>query len=311
MKKTNVILSFLLAMLLMIGIPSFANASQHEKVDKNNPVFAKDVELAKKVQVKGDKAAGKLQKPAAGAATGVLGDLLPKSGNKYAIVIGISNYPRVNNDLDYCDDDAIDMGQALMQYGFKESNIKYLIDSEQGPPTINATRSEIISAIQALDKIDKVNDEIVFYFSGHGGRGKADDGDNEVTDECIWAHDGTTLVPIWDGELAILFNTFTAKRIIFIFDSCYAGGMTDLAKDGRIIAMASAENSLSAEFSTLSYGEFTYYMIEQGMLAYYADKYDSMPGHDVTIEESWDYAKLYCRYDSITINDAFVNDLLP
>jgi metacaspase-1 len=309
MKKTNIILSSLLALLMMIGIPSFANASQTEKVDKYNPVFAKDVELAKKIQIKGEKGSGKPAKPSSQAASGILG--APVSGNRYAIVIGISNYPGPSNDLDYCDDDAIDMGKALMQYGFKDSNIKYLIDSEQGPPTTNATRTEIISAILALDKIDTVNDEILFYFSGHGGRGKANDGDNEATDECIWAHDGTTLVPIWDGELATLFNYFVAKRIIFVFDSCYAGGMTDLAKDGRIIAMASTENSLSAEFSALSNGEFTYYMVEQGMLAYYAEKYDSIPGYDVTIEESWDYAKLYCRYDLIIINDAFLNDLLP
>ncbi len=93
----------------------------------------------------------------------------------------------------------------------------------------------------------------------------------------------------------------------------YAGGMTDLKGTGRIVAMASTENTLSAEYASLSNGEFTYYMVDKGMIDYLADKYDDLSDDipDVTIEESWDYAKLFCRYDSITISDNFTNDLLP
>ena len=102
---------------------------------------------------------------------------------------------------------------------------------------------------------------------------------------------------------------------------CYGGNatkltvvdVTDLAKPGRIITMASTENTLSYEFSSLGNGEFTYYMIQKGMYGFLADKYDDgadlIP--DVTVEEAWDYAKLNCRYDSITISDGFENDLLP
>jgi metacaspase-1 len=314
MKKTIFRLSIVLLALFTLVTPNAVMASQPEKVDKYNPVFARDVELAKKVQVKGDKPAGKPQKPAAGAATGTLGDPILTNGNKYAIVIGISNYPGTNNDLNYCDDDAVDMIAALKQYGFTDNNIFKFIDSESASAPINATRESIISAIDALDEIDTANDEIVFFFSGHGGRGKADDFDTEVTDECIWVHDSLKLVPIWDGELAKEFSTFLATRIIFIFDSCYAGGMTDLKKDGRVIAMASGENSLSAEFATLSNGEFTHYMIEEGMYYFQADKYDHdglLDTHDVTVEEAWDYAKLKCSYDIVVISDLFPKDLLP
>lgn len=311
MKKIIFCLSILLVMLLMLSIPSTVTASQPVKVDEHVPVFAKDVELAKKVQIKGDKGSGKPGKPTAGVATGKLGE--PVNGTKYAIVVGISNYPGTNNDLDYCDDDARDMIQALTQYGFESINIKPLIDSE-GSGSLVATRYNIISAIEDLAPIVTADDEVVFFFSGHGGRAKANDFDNELIDECIWAHDGSSsLVPIWDGELAVLFGNYNTNRIIFIFDSCYAGGMTDLKGSGRITAMASTENSLSYELSALGNGEFTYYMIDQGMISYYADKFNdlSIPGHDVTIEEGWDYAKLNCRYDSVTISDSFVNDLLP
>jgi hypothetical protein len=303
-KKTILSTTCVLALLAILFIPSTVSATQPVFVDKKVPVPSTDVELAKKVQIKGDKGSGKPVKTPSQATTGIIG--ASGSGDKYAIVIGISDYPGTANDLEYCDDDATDMVQALNQYGYLFDNIADLIDTE-------ATRTNIISAIEDLASTVTENDEVVFFFSGHGGRGKANDFDKEVTDECIWAHDGSNLVPIWDGELAVLFNTFKTNRIIFIFDSCYAGGMTDLKGSGRIIAMASTENSLSYELPNLGNGEFTYYMIDQGMSFYKADKYNDLtiPGNDVTVEESWDYAKLNCRYDSITISDSFVNDLLP
>jgi hypothetical protein len=89
--------------------------------------------------------------------------------------------------------------------------------------------------------------------------------------------------------------------------------MTDLKKDGRVIVMASGENSLSYELSNLNNGELTYYLVDRGMINYLPDKYndDSVKGPDVTVEEAWDYAKSNCSYDAITISDSFTNDLLP
>jgi metacaspase-1 len=300
--RIAVILGILLSFSIF-NAPLPASADQPLKVDKFNPVFAKDVELAKKAMIVGEKGPAKAPKRTFTASTGVLG--APVTGNKYAIVIGISNYPDTANDLQYSDDDAVDMASALTgTYGFKPGDVTSLVD-------LNATREHIVSAIANLGQIVKPGDEVVFFYSGHGGRGRANDGDSEITDECIWAHDGTQLVPIWDGELAALFSAYQTNRIVFIFDSCYAGGMTDLKAPGRIIAMGSGENSLSYELSSLANGEFTYYMVDRGMLAYLADTTDSpLPsGHDVTIEEAWDYANANVRYDAITINDSFTDDM--
>jgi hypothetical protein len=53
-------------------------------------------------------------------------------------------------------------------------------------------------------------------------------------------------------------------------------------------------------------------MIDKGIVEGSADKYDSINGRsDTTIEEAWDYAKLNCRSDSITLSDSFEKDLLP
>ncbi len=303
MRKRNLILLAAFLTLTLIFSSSTIAASPPARVNKEVPVFARDVELAQKVQIKGGKASAKPPKTSSSAATGVLG--APVGGEKYAIVIGISDYPGTASDLQYCDDDARDMVDALEGYGFSSDNIITLTDGA-------ATRAAIIDAIRYVAAQAGADDEVVFFFSGHGGRGKADDFDKEAIDECIWSHDGSSFIPIWDGELAAEFSAYDTNRIVFIFDSCYAGGMTDLKGAGRIVAMATTENTLSAEYTALENGEFTYYMIDQGMIACLADRYDSMAGvPDVTIEESWDYARLNCKYDSLTISDSFTNDLLP
>ncbi len=297
---------FAVVALLGAFLPGPALASQPLKVDKRIPVPSVDVELAQRVRVTWERGKpsnpSKPPKVSSGLATGILGDSLPAGGKKYAIVIGISDYPGTANDLQYSDDDAVDMKAALTrQYGFASGNVRTLTN-------LAATRTAILTAIEDLATEVTDKDEVVFFYSGHGGRGRAADGDTELTDECIWSHDGKTqLVPIWDGELAAEFNAYNASRMVFIFDSCYAGGMTDLAGDGRIVAMASTENSLSYELSTIQNGEFTYYMVQLGMTSL-ADK--NQDGK-VTVEEAYDYAKPNCRYDSTTASDGFPNDLIP
>jgi hypothetical protein len=307
MKRFRLAISVSIALLFLL-VNATGIAAESNK-DGSSPVFARDVELAKKIQVERGKGSAKPPKTTTTyASTGNIGAEI--TGSKYAIVIGISNYPGTNNDLELCDDDANDVLDALVDtYHFDAANIIKLIDSENDSEMV-ATRDSIFNAIDEIKGQVVAGDEVVFFFSGHGGRGKADDNDKEVIDECIWAHNGSSsLLPIWDGELATAFSGFETDRIIFIFDSCYAGGMTDLAGPGRVVAMASTENSLSYEISGIGNGEFTYYMIDQGILSgLLADK--NTDGA-VTVEEAWDYAKLNCRYDSVTISDSFPDDLLP
>jgi hypothetical protein len=278
--------------------------------DKKKPVPATNIELVKKISVRkpGPPAAppGR-NKPSKkeGTATGTLGT--PFSGTRYAVVIGISDYPGESNDLEYSDDDASEMAEVLSScYSF--THVVSLIDGD-------ATRANIFGAIE---DIPSDTSEIVFFFSGHGMNGIADDGDKERLDEAIVAHDGTNLVPIWDGELRGAFSRFEISRIIFIFDTCLAGGMSkDLQEPGRIISMATTENGYAYERSDLENGEFSYYFVDDGMLAGQANIHDYDGDNvleepeQVTIEEAFDYAKSNCRLDKPTIGDYFDNDLLP
>ena len=197
------------------------------------------------------------------------------------------------------------MSDALTTlYRYSPGNIHLLTD-------MDASFTAIQYAINDTKSKAVAGDEVVFFFSGHGANGKADDGDKEKIDEAIVAHDGSKLVPIWDGELRDWFSGFNTTRIIFIFDSCLAGGMTDLQGTGRIINMACSESEVSYEGSSWQNGQFTYYFVDQGMLGGKADTYDNIAGvADVTVEEAFDYAKANCRMQKPTISDSFSDDLL-
>jgi hypothetical protein len=312
--KTKVLITLFgsLVILVVVAVGLVAakpdNPGQGKKPDKQKPVHATDVELVKKITIRGRPpwaGGGKPKKE--GAATGILGE--PVSGSRHAVVVGISDYPGTENDLNYSDEDADEMAEALSSstvYGF--SDVTLLQDGA-------ATRAAILGAI---DGIATDAGEIVFFFSGHGARGIADDGDKERLDEAIVAHNGEDLVPIWDGELQGAFSEFTTSRIVFIFDTCLAGGMErDLGEPGRIIAMATSERGYAYESDAWQNGEFSYYFVDLGTLQGKANVHDydgdtilEVP-EQVTVEEAFDYAKTNCQSDKPTIGDEFEDDLLP
>ncbi|MDI9619265.1 MAG: caspase family protein [Candidatus Nezhaarchaeota archaeon] len=269
-----------------------------------------EVEITPKVSVKGPAAKAKPPKTAE-AATGVLGSSLPEGAGRWAIVIGISDYQGSANDLECADDDARDFYRALVDvYGFDAGKVTLLVDGD-------ATRGNIVGAINSLKEKASPGDEVVFFYSGHGARGRFNDGDSEAVDEAIVPWECTAEALIWDGELASWFSGLEASRIILIFDCCYAGGMTDLKANGRIVVMACSENGVSYEFTSLGNGQFTYYFVEQGIIRGEADRYDHCGdgngdgAQDVTVEEAFDYAKANCAHQAPAISDLFLNDLLP
>ncbi|KKP58495.1 MAG: Polysaccharide deacetylase [Candidatus Moranbacteria bacterium GW2011_GWF1_34_10] len=211
-----------------------------------------------------------------GGATGILGSPIPSGGQRYAILVGLANYPGINNDLCvtaaktgknfptledglayYCkDEDALNMRKALIdEYSYIDSNIFIFSDANAKFDAIKSKIYELLAKMTA-------NDELVFFFSGHSSTGVAYDeaglqiNSDEPLDEAMFIYDqdysevdyvnGISYVPgkssyIWDDQLRAWFADAPTKRIIFAFDTCSAGGMNDLEMDGRILAMSSTE----------------------------------------------------------------------
>jgi len=291
-------LSVLLIALLSLTISPPAVLA---KSDGAGQVNATDVQIVKKVTLHGP--AGKGGKTVPTAASGTLGDLLSNNAKKYAIVIGINDYPGTGSDLQYTVADADEMTNVLLNT-YEFDYVIELIDAA-------ATKTAILEAIADVKTSAKSGDEVVFYFSGHGAKGKADDGDKNNVDQAIVVQEDGHFAFIWDGELVQWFSGFSATRIVFIFDSCLSGGMSVLKADGRVVCMASTINGMSLEGAGWGggHGQFTYYFAEEGMELTKADV--RPPDNQVTVEEAFDYANANCKSQTPTIADGFEKDLLP
>ena len=195
--------------------------------------------------------------------------------NKWAVVIGISDYRGKGSDLQYCDDDARDMYSYLLAIGYPEGNIMLLLDGA-------AKAKAIMNAIDWLNSWEDADSEVVFFYSGHGSTYDGyDDGDTEYTDEAIVSAD---LYLILDGQLTQKFATFSSSKISITFDSCFSGGMNDFATPGRVIVAACSETQYSYDgTSTQQNGVFTYYYIDglnQFNTVEGAFGYAQTPAHD-------------------------------
>ncbi|MBN1347811.1 caspase family protein [candidate division KSB1 bacterium] len=133
---------------------------------------------------------------------------------KKAICVGINNYPGTGNDLKGCVNDATDWNSLLEYAGFQT---EVLLDSQ-------ATRSNILNALNNLVTGATSGDEIVFTYSGHGTSVADTSGDEpDAYDEALYVYDGILL----DDELRAIFQKVAPDiHIVVISDSCFSGTVT-------------------------------------------------------------------------------------
>ncbi len=144
------------------------------------------------------------------------------TGQRRALLIGINKYkvlPRLNGSLN----DVAVMRQLLIQrWGFKEANIKTVLD-EAG------TRAGILKALEQLVQDTGPADSVYVHYSGHGSQVQDLNGDEEDgIDETIVPQDGRTAdVPdITDDELDSILARLRAKHALVVLDSCHSGTAT-------------------------------------------------------------------------------------
>ena len=244
--------------------------------------------------------------------TGRLGAL--SAGQKsYAIVIG-SNYigsavadgqiplvPPFSMELEYAEADAQAMAGLLGAYGFDEV-IALVGDS--------ASRSNILDAIKHVRQVAEDDDQVVFFYSGHGASvGHSSPSASQHADAASSAAavhqgivsdqgDGKNVDFLWDAQLAKEFRDFRTDRIVFVFDACLMGGMTELMGKGRIVLMATTSTGIAVEVgiapdgTVVNHGLFTFGLLAAlSGLVPEADAYDHLPGvPDVTVEEAYNFA---------------------
>lgn len=161
---------------------------------------------------------------------------------KYAVVVGIDDYPGTSNDLRGPVDDA-ELARAVLvdRFGFPEENIVVLRDVE-------ATRAGIANAVARHLGQAGPDGTAVFFYSGHGTRldenlgltGRHDpEGGNDV-DEALAVHGGMIL----DEELGFLLQQIRAENTLVVIDACFSGTSTRGGPDAmaKFIALDQADS---------------------------------------------------------------------
>jgi hypothetical protein len=144
---------------------------------------------------------------------------------RYALCIGINDYPGTGSDLSGCVNDAQDWAEELTKRGF---DTELMLDAEA---TGDAVRAGIRRKLAGAGS----GDTVVITYSGHGTWVRDDNGDEpDGRDEALCPYDIFTNGPLLDDELYdILCERQRGTRVVMISDSCHSGTVARFAPSLR------------------------------------------------------------------------------
>jgi len=207
--------------------------------------------------------------------------------NKYALVIGISDYEGTANDLNYCDDDAVDWKNFLQGEGY---SVTMLTDHQ-------ATADGIVAEIQNLLANEDSDDYVVLTYSGHGY-------DYTGYGSCIISSD---LYYITHGYIESYFDAADSQHIYFAFDACEIGDFQGLIETNRVGAFASNVRYSYDGDSSMRNGVFTYYQMEGWDIIGY-DNFEEDSAY--AVQEMKDWAPRRIKVDPFYV-DQFAGLMYP
>ena len=180
--------------------------------------------------------------------------------DKWAVIIGVSDYDGRANDLWNPHNDALEMRAILTADGY---NWAFARDSA-------GTKDNIEIMLNWLIAHEGPNSEVVFFFSGHGSRTADGSWDTDVEadghDECIVSWDSRAIT---DSYIAGKINLMESNHIACVYCSCHSGGMFDGPGESRsgVLYIAAAEaDQYGWDYSLLYNTLFFYHFGDQGIL---------------------------------------------
>jgi WD40 repeat protein len=194
--------------------------------------------------------------------------------NLYLMAIGINEYENPALDLNYAKADAKAFSKAIENQGktiFGNVEIHSLFDRE-------ATRENILAALEELSTKARPEDVFMFYYAGHGSM--VDNKFYFVPTEnvSLYQPDKLAAESIQDELMQQKFKNIAALKQLVILDACQSGGSTEvLAQRGAMEEKAMAQLSRSTgvhvlaaagseqyatEVASLGHGLFTYAILE-------------------------------------------------
>jgi hypothetical protein len=243
---------------------------------------------------------------------GKQGAVTRQSGQKYALIIGISRYQNSSAipNLEYADMDAKSVYEFLQQPaagGFSRENM-LLLSNE------NATLASIRQALTNFVARASTNDLLLIFFAGHGAPdGFAPQNLYVITHDTQVQNMPATALPM-PQLLSYVEQNIKSKRVILLMDACHsaglsAEGMRDLPnnlanqyleqllykEEGRAVITSSDVNEKSQESKKWGngHGVFTYYLLE-GLKG----RADSNQDRLVSVGELFRYIRQKVRLDT-------------
>lgn len=141
---------------------------------------------------------------------------------RYAVLVGIDDYPGVRSDLGSCVTDTLEMRRVLVeQFGYKDENIVLINDAE-------ATRDHILTAARRHLGQAGPGGSALFYYSGHGTQLDenmgAQDNEPDGRDEALYVWGtGDRSTIILDEEIGAVMAGLRSTRRMVVLDSCHSG----------------------------------------------------------------------------------------
>lgn len=162
--------------------------------------------------------------------------------------------------------------------GYPASQVRLLLDAD-------ATRANVLSALQELVDNAKPSDTVIIFFSGHGGQWAvgADAFGYICPADYVFMDPENT--GIKTDELSNLVNAIPAARVVLILDACHAEAAAVVKSDeaekgllpqglltpalqklnsgsGRVVLASCSENERSYTYSAKGQSLFTYFLLE-------------------------------------------------
>ncbi len=191
----------------------------------------------------------------------------------WAVIVGVAEYQaHWIQDLVGFDANARGLSQ-LLSPAWGEDHVRLLLNSE-------ATKANVLEAVNWLVSQEDNDDAVLFYFAGHG------------IPEYIAPHDADNLDTfISTAELKSWLGALDSEKVVVIIDSCNAGSFnTALSDEGRVVLMSSQtdEKSYTAEFGNERSGLFSYYILDA---LNEMEAADADGDHQISAEEIFGYAE--------------------
>jgi tetratricopeptide (TPR) repeat protein len=226
----------------------------------------------------------------------------------WAVVVGISDYKQPTiNDLKYARQDAEIFYKFLKSSqggSVPDDHIRLLTDK-------NATRVNIIKALDEIFNQAEAEDMVIFYTACHG---QADPRTNKIYFICHDTEaDALNATAVSQRDIEEIFTTTRAGKKLWLADACHSGGaglqiratentftqklLTEIANTGDGMAIFSSSSGTEFSFEDARWGGghgiFTHYLVE-GMKG----KADVNGDGKVDIREIEDYVETNVKRDT-------------